>query len=347
MPFRYLGVPLAAQKLKISHYVPFVDKVAAYINAWSSATLSYAGRTELIRAVLQGVECFWLSILSIPSAVIVRIVRLCRVFLWNSKHPLVPWKDVCLPKKEGGLGFKDIKMWNLALLARTLWDIHQKESLWVQRDDSPLLKQLRWIRDKILLEAGSNDAAISRLSCWTNNGRFSISSAYNYFRDKGPLRVWASNAWHPSVVPKHAFALWLAAKSRLLTRDRLLYLDINRSCVLCGTAVETNSHLFFQCPFNSSVWGIIREWLGISRLMSTIPSALKWLKKKAREAKVKRIALACTVYYLWNIRNRKIFEDHRPCIDTVIRKIKTQVYKDTFSLYPHVLIYFEALFLGQ
>ncbi|XP_052203952.1 uncharacterized protein LOC127809227 [Diospyros lotus] len=153
------------------------------------------------------------------------------------------------------------------------------------------------------------------------------------------------------MVPKHAFTLWLAAKAKLLTRDRLLYLDIDRNCALCGTDVETNSHLFFQCPFSKSVWGSIREWLGLSRLMSTIPSALKWLKKEARgsswQAKVKRSALACTVYYLCNTRNRKIFEDNMPCIDSVIRRIKTQVYRVIFTLYPHVLIQFEALSMGH
>ena len=48
MPFWYLGIPLATEKLKVIHYAPFVDKIVAYINAWTAASLSYAGRAELI-----------------------------------------------------------------------------------------------------------------------------------------------------------------------------------------------------------------------------------------------------------------------------------------------------------
>lgn len=85
MPFRYLGIPLAAEKLKVSCYAPFLDKIATYISSWTCSYLSYAGRAELIRAVLQGVECFWLSLLPIPATIISRIQTLCRNFLWSSK----------------------------------------------------------------------------------------------------------------------------------------------------------------------------------------------------------------------------------------------------------------------
>ncbi|XP_022855690.1 uncharacterized protein LOC111376908 [Olea europaea var. sylvestris] len=31
MPFRYLGIPLASEKLKVSSYAPFLEKIAGYI----------------------------------------------------------------------------------------------------------------------------------------------------------------------------------------------------------------------------------------------------------------------------------------------------------------------------
>ncbi|XP_022873084.1 uncharacterized protein LOC111392029 [Olea europaea var. sylvestris] len=122
MPFRYLGIPLALGKLKVSCYAPFLDKITTYIGAWNCSSLSYAGKVELIRAVLQGVEYFVLSIFPIPGTIISRIVSHCRKFLWGSKKPLVTWKDLCLLKDEGGLSLKD-KSWNLALLAKSLWNI--------------------------------------------------------------------------------------------------------------------------------------------------------------------------------------------------------------------------------
>ena len=62
MPLRYLNIPLAAEKLKVMHYSSLLDRISNSISAWSSSTLSIAGRTEIIRATLQGIECFWLAI---------------------------------------------------------------------------------------------------------------------------------------------------------------------------------------------------------------------------------------------------------------------------------------------
>ena len=98
-----------------------------YINVWISASLSYAGRTELIGAVLHSVDCFWLSILPFTIVVINQITKLCCLFPWSSNHLLVAWKEICLPKSERGLRFKDLKSWNITLLAKTLWNIHRKK----------------------------------------------------------------------------------------------------------------------------------------------------------------------------------------------------------------------------
>ena len=84
-PFRYLGLPVAASKLTIAQFHPFMDRISRYITSWAGMTLSYAGRCELIRSVLQGVECFWLSSLPMPAGVRDKINRMCRNFHWGGK----------------------------------------------------------------------------------------------------------------------------------------------------------------------------------------------------------------------------------------------------------------------
>ncbi|KAL0307069.1 UNVERIFIED_CONTAM: Retrovirus-related Pol polyprotein from type-2 retrotransposable element R2DM [Sesamum radiatum] len=121
MPVRYLGIPLAAQRFSVTDYSPLVDQIGGCIRKWTAKSLSFTGRLELIRSVIQGVECFWLQVFPLPMVVIEKIHRLCRTFLWNSKRAPVAWKDICHPKEEGGLGVRHIQSWNVALLARVLW----------------------------------------------------------------------------------------------------------------------------------------------------------------------------------------------------------------------------------
>lgn len=54
LPVRYLGIPLAAEGLRVLHYAPLLEKIATQIGLWTASSLSYAGRLELIRSVLKG-----------------------------------------------------------------------------------------------------------------------------------------------------------------------------------------------------------------------------------------------------------------------------------------------------
>lgn len=61
----------------------------------------------------------------------------CREFLWGStemkkKVALVAWKNVCRPKKQGGLNIKGCKLWNIASVGKLVrWLMERKGSLWV------------------------------------------------------------------------------------------------------------------------------------------------------------------------------------------------------------------------
>jgi len=171
-----------------------------------------------------------------------------------------------------------------------------------------------------------------------------ISLGYEYFRYKTAVLPWPSAIWNAFVTPKHAFILWMAARKRLPTMDRLTFLDVDDACILCVGNKESEAHLFFLCPFSSLVWRRIRDWLGITRGMSSISSALKWIKKEARGSSAssiaKKVALPCTVYHIWNARNRRMFEGKVQEVEPIVFKIKLHIYKTLFSLDPNVCVEF-------
>lgn len=95
IPFRYLGIPLSSKKPNTCDYSRLVDAIRTKISAWPRHTLSYAGKLELIRSVIQGIECYWLSILPLSSNIIDLIYALCRKFIRQNKHPPIAWRSMC------------------------------------------------------------------------------------------------------------------------------------------------------------------------------------------------------------------------------------------------------------
>lgn len=67
LPVKYLDIPLTSKQPMISHFSPLIKSITTMVNRWNNSHLSLAGRVELIRSCVQGVECFWTQSLPFPS----------------------------------------------------------------------------------------------------------------------------------------------------------------------------------------------------------------------------------------------------------------------------------------
>ncbi|KAL2247987.1 UNVERIFIED_CONTAM: hypothetical protein Sindi_2651000 [Sesamum indicum] len=138
LPMRYLGLPLISSRLTIAYCHPLLQKIDKRIAGWEGTTISYAGRVQIIKSVLISLSLYWASAFILPKKVINEIEKRLRAFLWkgttNSGYAKVAWKDICRPKEEGGLGFKDISTLNRALMTKKLCDVIRcdKTSIWVE-----------------------------------------------------------------------------------------------------------------------------------------------------------------------------------------------------------------------
>ena len=81
LPVRYLGVPLVTRRLTLKDCSPLIDKISARINGWSARLLTYAGRLQLIQAILYSIQNFWSRHFILPKVVLRRISQLCSGFL--------------------------------------------------------------------------------------------------------------------------------------------------------------------------------------------------------------------------------------------------------------------------
>ncbi|KAK4426373.1 hypothetical protein Salat_1405900 [Sesamum alatum] len=144
-----------------------------------------------------------------------------------------------------------------------------------KKGDSPLLQRLAEIRNKLITDFGSPQAAIQHMDGWSDCRGLVTSKAYEFFRPKLTRQPWKATIWKAFIPPKYSFIMWLGLRGRLATRDRLAFLQEDPTCSLCINTNEMAKLLFFECPFSACVWTDIRQWLGINRRMSTILSAVK------------------------------------------------------------------------
>lgn len=104
----YLGLPLISGKLRTQDCQHLIMKLCQKLNSWANCFLSYAGRLQLIKAVLFGIYGYWSSHLFLSKGIIKTIKSLFATFLWNGVAPSsctynVAWSVVCLPKFKGGI----------------------------------------------------------------------------------------------------------------------------------------------------------------------------------------------------------------------------------------------------
>lgn len=109
--------------------------ITARISTAYARQLSYAGRLQIINAILFSIRSFWGTVFILPQSVLKDVDRKCRKFLWGStkvrkKVCLVDWDKVCCPKKAGGLNIKDCRSWNIASVGKLMWQlVEDKDSL--------------------------------------------------------------------------------------------------------------------------------------------------------------------------------------------------------------------------
>ncbi|GAU21257.1 hypothetical protein TSUD_286670 [Trifolium subterraneum] len=86
----------------------------------------YGGRITLINSVLSSIPLYFFSFFKAPSCILNQLVRIQRNFLWgggieDKKLCWVRWDQICLPKDQGGLGVKNLEVFNGALLSKWKW----------------------------------------------------------------------------------------------------------------------------------------------------------------------------------------------------------------------------------
>ncbi|XP_070013797.1 uncharacterized protein [Nicotiana sylvestris] len=251
-----------------------------------------------------------LPIFVLSKRIIQMIEVVCRKFLWTggnetSHKSLLDWEKVWYPHSAGGFNVMDVHIWNKAAVSNYYWNLSKKkDKLWIQWIHCYYIKgrqvwdtypnQASWMVRKIMKakknfeEAGYTHSDILALSS------FSIKKLYQSLRGTFPKVTWKRLVCNNGGCPKWVFNLTLVAHERLYTRDRLA------------------------------------KWQGVHKqIMEWVQEqecAIKFANGKNAKAEMYRMVLACSVYYIWQERNQRIFQGRRIIVDNLSRLIVQDIH---------------------
>ncbi|GAU37566.1 hypothetical protein TSUD_153990 [Trifolium subterraneum] len=239
------------------------------------------------------------------------------------------WEKLAMHKNDGGMGFKHLSAFNLAMLG-CRWRIGDDNNI-------PLWNE-NWLVDAFPLEPINNiDLTCSGLMVsdlmendskeWTvrristrgeSKGDYSVKSAYRIcvqeLIDTSYLRVngnW-NLVWNIKVPPKVKNLIWRICRRCLPTRVRLRDkgVECTQTCALCNEENEDSEHIFFKCPSSRNVWSMTGFFHVVSNAINNNNNAQDIIFHILQQlSKDDSTVFACILWSIWKQRNNQIWNN--------------------------------------
>ncbi|XP_057426498.1 uncharacterized protein LOC130719921 [Lotus japonicus] len=206
-PGQYLGLPAIWGRSKCNSLAWVKEKVREKIEGWKETLLNQAGKEVLIKAIIQAIPSYAMAIVYFPKVFCNSLSSMVSNFWWKGQGKergihWRSWEKLTLSKEEGGMGFRDFRFQNLAILAKQAWRVlTNPEALWVRVLKSIYFPSSNFLHAKLgcnpswmwrsLLEGRD---FITRFSRWAVGGGHSIKVWGDNWLSSGDALIQPTNA---------------------------------------------------------------------------------------------------------------------------------------------------------
>jgi hypothetical protein len=120
---RYLGLPTAIGRLTSGTFDHLGERIRSKLQGGSERLVSCAGREIFLKAVIQSIPLYTMYCFLLSKKLCKQLIFYMARYWWSSSLDRrsmhwIAWESLTTPKSKGEMGFRNLEMFNRALLGK-------------------------------------------------------------------------------------------------------------------------------------------------------------------------------------------------------------------------------------